>query len=230
MRVREGADGDWRADYNAPKVNYKKTRPLTAEEEETVEVALRGNKYNAMKKRTRGLAHSFTLGNVGSPFCVYYGKKTFAIYMMDPHLDSLLADGRVGAYTEYVVGGKYEKFYRPSPSVPGQEELEEGLTGCSMLFQLTAKSYMYVGESVMRFKVLEKITAFHPFVGNNNVLYCWAESENWIYFVSMEHVAIEKDIWESRDSLDEDVYYFYYHQWGKWLPHLPLRHKIYAKV
>ena len=208
-----------------------------AGKEEVRKMVLYGARWEKVEKLNRGLKKVVTSDNGGQTFAVHYGtqkgEKRFRIYRIDPALRYLPVEMQPSAFTEYVTGGKYLKIFNPKPLVVDSPEphYSERFHGSSILLQLSAKTYMYVGRLVIRFTVSQPITKFHPIVGHSAVHYCWAESQDWIYLVSNEQVAIQKKIWGNPNDIwadPEDAYYFYYHRWGEYLPNKKLKYKVYS--
>ena len=205
---------------------------------EVQKMVLRGEGWDSVQRRNRGGRSSLPLITVVPPFSSTGGplgerRGSVSIEKQGAtRFRNLPAWNQPSAFTDYVTCGKYLKMFNPIPLVTDAETpyYSEKYRGSSLLLRLSTCTYMYVAGSAIRFTVPQPITVFHPIMGHSLVHYCWAESEDWIYLIPGELVAIEKRIWGEPNDIHahpDDVYYFYYFRWGQYLPKRELPYKEY---
>lgn len=90
--------------------------------------------------------------------------------------------------------------------------------GNSLLIQITKTKYVYVGEHIFSFETDEEITDFIACMGNNDVPYTVAYSENYVYFLInhdvvhkkyIQTVAIAQNASQMYDEYFGEIYKYY---------------------
>jgi hypothetical protein len=81
-------------------------------------------------------------------------------------------------------------------------------TGNSILLETQPLHYTFVGDRVYSFETVEPIVALHSPIGNNDVPYPVAESENFYYFL-LDFEWLTKEGFQTTPGVS-DLYYHYY--------------------
>ena len=90
--------------------------------------------------------------------------------------------------------------------IPDTEKIFSS-NGSSILIKIKGKlEYVFIGVEKIRFKTDEKITLFKSEIGNSDVVYPYAKSENFIYLLIENTILNIEDI--PKDI--KDYYNFYY--------------------
>jgi len=148
----------------------------------------------------------FTHDNGGSPFLVYIGRDTVEIYKNPNYFDTEERNDK-NEYT--VLVKKYDKiqkiFIGQSPMEPRQPRSSSSgsrkrlkaasrprklsgkhdpdFDGNSILLKLKDDRYVFIGERIYEFSTSEPITTYYSLVGNSDVPYPVALSDNYVYFM-----------------------------------------------
>lgn len=80
--------------------------------------------------------------------------------------------------------------------------------GNSILLHINDNKYMYIGDTIYKFKTKNKIVKYVSPVGNNDVPYPYAIDDKQNYYLMIEHVIITNSYNELSDY--EEPYEYYY--------------------
>ena len=84
--------------------------------------------------------------------------------------------------------------------------------GNSILLELSAKKYMYIGSEIYEFQTEDKIESYYSLVGNNDVPYPIALGTDNIYFM-LDHTYVKRQmvLYQNMKAVDwEGAYAMYY--------------------
>jgi hypothetical protein len=157
-----------------------------------------------------GYEYAFPLDNGGNPFCVFFKKGDVTVFKMDPRYDFPNWELHPCFYTKKV------SHFSPKEIILGKSlknkmtEFSGGYgawaTGNSILLWIKDDQYVYIGESIFRFKSLSKIVKYLSPIGNSSVPYPYAIDEEGRYYLMIENVMIENI---SRGFKRDPYDYFY---------------------
>lgn len=193
--IKKGKDGNYISKPDSKGV-YKWVKIATGHQNKT--------------RKVKGKAY-YIHDNGGRPFKVIVDNKTVSIYKNttkypeDEIYDELI---KTVSAKEIWVGKSSGKSYMSDHS-PAQAK---DFIGNSILLELSAKKYMYIGIEIYTFETEDKIESYYSLVGNNDVPYPIALGTENIYFmldntyVKREMVAFPK----MKDVDWEGVYDMYY--------------------
>lgn len=90
--------------------------------------------------------------------------------------------------------------------LPGEDN-NEGLTGNSVIIRISDNNYCYIGSEIYMFKIPEGefITEFYSDIGNSNVPYPYAISQNYVYIMLDKVMGNLSDI-----NMNSNIYNQYY--------------------
>ena len=97
------------------------------------------------------------------------------------------------------------------------ENIFKGEGNSSILLEMEDGSYYFIGDVVYTFETDEKIIDFKSPIGNSDVAYPYAESENYYYILGQGYVYFKKP-----EEKIEDVYKYYYDNHNKNVDNLEL--------
>lgn len=153
-------------------------------------------KRNTRKKSVRTMRY-FTHNNGDRPYMVRVRRKEVIVYTYPKHLGyghRLTKDD----YTEKII--EYSKVSKVfvGKSVPGddmyasypknpQKASREG-RGNSILVDLGNCKYSFIGHKIIEFTTKEPIKEYYSMIGNNDVPYPVAISDNYVYFMLMAFI------------------------------------------
>lgn len=145
--------------------------------------------------------------NYFRPFKVVYDKKNVFIYKKKDKRDI----GKKGMYNELItVYPKVIKFFRgrdesckidPHPKCKPHH-------GNSILVEISPQRYVYIGDTVCEFDAPEPIVAYFSNIGNNDVPYPVAVTENMLLFM-LDRKYVARDKFPVKMPLS-DAYSAYY--------------------
>ena len=95
---------------------------------------------------------------------------------------------KVDKYKNLFVGANTNKFGGP---------YKEKFTGSSILIEIKPKEYIFIGKNVYKFTTTRPITIFYSIMGNSDVPYPFAISEDKIYLL-LENVYINSSSWDGK--------------------------------
>lgn len=98
--------------------------------------------------------------------------------------------------------GKNSKEYGP---------YKKPFIGSSIVIELKDLEYVYVCDTIFKFKTIEPINKYHSQMGNGFVVYPFALTENYAYVIK-ENVYIKRDF---GDIDPYEVYYDFKHNWNR---------------
>ena len=137
--------------------------------------------------------------NGARPYLVIVAENTIIILKNnDNKFDELVI--KIDKYTNLFVGintNKFNGYYK------------EKFTGNSVLIEIKPTEYIFVGKDVYKFTTGTPITKYYSVMGNSNVPYPFAISEDKIYLM-IENVHINLKDWDKKT----DPYSIHYN-WGK---------------
>lgn len=91
----------------------------------------------------------------------------------------------------------------------GKDDRYPHCDGHVILINTTDNKYIFIGSEIEEFVAREPINQFLTYVGNNDVPYSWAISDNYTYLIQ-EHVFLNNtDIPESKRLVDAYKYYYF---------------------
>lgn len=133
--------------------------------------------------------------NGGRPFRVEIdtNKHNIIIYKINDDID----ENGENVYNQLKIVKKYEYVFVPHDSV-------YGFHGNTILIELYDKVYMYIGERIYTFQTREKIIDYKSPMGNSDVPYPFATSENYYYLMN-EEIYYDKMLAKNNDPYG--VYY-----------------------
>lgn len=87
----------------------------------------------------------------------------------------------------------------------GNDAGDSSFKGNTMLFELSTKSYIYIGDYIYEFRAQDTIETYRSDVGNSRVPYPFAVGNKYVYLM-LEHAIVPK----SKLSDDSDPYSQFY--------------------
>lgn len=75
--------------------------------------------------------------------------------------------------------------------------------GNSILLNIDDIIYIYIGSKIYEFRSLEKINMYCSAIGNNDVPYPYAKTDNYIYFMLEKKYGLRSEFDESIDCYDQ---------------------------
>lgn len=131
-----------------------------------------------------------THGNGGKPYAIEFDDK-------HNHVD--------------ILKNKYKRYSNVKKVWTGDKEDDNS----SVLIEFPHKKYIFVGTEVYEFETDEFITDYYSIIGNNDVPYPVALSDNYVYLM-LEKIYIDKKVFP--DKTDWKVCYGFYYDHERSLP------------
>jgi len=152
----------------------------------------------------------FTLDNGGIPFCVFYKKNDIIVFKMNEEyvienwkMDPCFYTVRIAQFSpKEVILGKSIK----NKMTEFSGNYGAWATGNSILLWIKENEYVYIGESIFKFKSLAKIVKYFSPIGNSSVPYPYAVDEEERYYLLIENLMIK----HIPRGFKKDPYDYYY--------------------
>ena len=172
--------------YNNAKVNQQKIV-------ENNEITENNKYYKEIKKKYIGYKTYFTHFNGGRPYLVYIKNNNVSIYNQSENfiIDDSLYDynnynNNKWMYINLVETYKVNKIFIGKSPLIKMTQFSGGhgkyFDGNTILLLLNNNNYIYIRNSIEKFKINDKIKKYFSFVGNNDVPYPIALGKKNIYF------------------------------------------------
>jgi len=161
-------------------------------------------------RKVKGKAY-YIHDNGGRPFKVIVDKNKVSIYKnTTEYPEEELYDGLVKTLNvkEVFVGKSSGNSYMSDHTPSKAKEF----IGNSILLEVSAKKYMYIGTEVYMFETEDKIESYYSLVGNNDVPYPIALGTENVYFM-LDHTYVKREMVtfpKMKDVDWEGAYAMYY--------------------
>jgi hypothetical protein len=171
-----------------------------------VKIATGNNKTRKVKRKAY-----YIHDNGGRPFKVILDNKTVSIYKnTTKYPEDEIYDGLVKTVSpkEIFIGKSSGKSYMSDHSPAQAKEF----IGNSILLEISAKKYMYIGTEIYTFETEDVIESYFSLVGNNDVPYPIALGTDNVYFM-LDHTYVKREMvaFPKMKAVDwEGVYAMYY--------------------
>ena len=165
---------------------------------------------NNQTRKVKGKAY-YIHDNGGRPFKVIVDTKSVSIYKNTAkYPEEERYDGLVSLLSpkEIFVGKSSGKSYMSDHTPSKAKEF----IGNSILLELSAKKYMYIGTEIYTFETEDVIESYYSLVGNNDVPYPIALGTETIYFM-LDHTYVNREMvsFPKMKTVDwEGAYAMYY--------------------
>lgn len=167
----------------------------------------------------KGYKYVFTLDNSGNPFCVFYKKGDAIVFKMDEE-EYVIENWKMHPcfYTKKVARFSPKEVILGKSIKNKMTEFSGGygswVTGNSILLWIKDNEYIYIGESVFKFKSLSRIVKYFSPIGNSSVPYPYAIDDVGRYYLMIEDVVIQN----IPRGFKKDPYDYYYKYHNNYKP------------